>query len=173
MSTTTIRTAVAGDLERFKELAVAANMFSAAEVGFFDEMVHGALDGSMEGHQWFAVESDTGRVVAAAQFAPEPFADRMWNLSFIAVDPTDQGTGVGSALMAHIEDQLRDRGESIARTLIVETSSTDQYARTRDFYAKLGYDEEATIRDFYAPGDHKVVFWKSIIRPPERTRRRT
>lgn len=164
MSSTTIRPAIAGDLERVKEIAVAAEMFSTAEVAFFDEMLHGALDGSMDGHQWLAVESESGEVIAAAQFAPEPFSDRMWNLYFIAVDPTVQGTGVGSALMTYVENELRCRGESIARTLIVETSSTNQYARTRGFYAMLGYDHEATIRDFYAPGDHKVVFWKSVRR---------
>jgi hypothetical protein len=47
--------------------------------------------------------------------------------------------------------------------LIVETSSTDQYARTRDFYRQHDYDEEATIREFYGPDDHKVVFWKSLV----------
>jgi len=46
--------------------------------------------------------------------------------------------------------------------LIVETSSTDQYARTRAFYRQHHYDEEARIRDFYGPEDHKIVFWKSL-----------
>lgn len=162
MTDHTIRAATAADLDRIKEIAVAADMFSIEEAEFFDEMLHGALDGSLEGHHWLVAESGDGNVVSGAQFAPEPFADRMWNLYFIAVDPAAQGTGIGRAVMAHVEADLRRRGDDKARTLIVETSSTDQYARTRQFYAGLGYNEEARIREFYGPDDHKVVFWKSL-----------
>jgi ribosomal protein S18 acetylase RimI-like enzyme len=68
--------------------------------------------------------------------------------------------------MQAAEEQLRSSGEDVARVLIVETSSTDQYARTRTFYRKLGYDEEARIRQFYGPSDDKVVFWKSLAAAP-------
>jgi ribosomal protein S18 acetylase RimI-like enzyme len=162
MTDHTIRPATASDLDRIKEIAVAANMFSSEEAEFFDEMLHGALDGSLEDHQWLVAETSDGIVVGAAQFAPEPFADRMWNLYFIAVDPAHQGSGIGGAVMAHVEADLKQRSEQVARVLIVETSSTDQYSRTRTFYAGLGYDEEARIREFYGPDDHKVVFWKQI-----------
>jgi len=162
MSTHTIRPATDADLKRIKEIAVAADMFSTEEAEFFDEMVHGALDGSLEDHQWLVVEPETGSVVGAAQFAPEPFADRMWNLYFIAVDPDQLGSGIGSALMAHVEAALTQLGVEQARTLVVETSSTEQYAGARQFYLGLGYDEEARIREFYGPGDHKVVFWKKL-----------
>ncbi len=162
MTDHTIRPATAGDLERIKEIAVAAEMFSTEEAEFFDEMLNGALDGSLEGHEWLVVEASDGPVVGAAQFAPEPFADRMWNLYFIAVDPAFQGSGIGRAVMGHVEGHLTARGEEHVRTLVVETSSTDQYARTRSFYAGIGYDEEARIREFYGPGDHKVVFWKQL-----------
>lgn len=163
MTDPTIRPATAADLERIKDIAVAAGMFTSDEAEFFDEMLHGALDGILEGHQWLVVEVDDGTVVSAAQFAPEPFADRMWNLYFIAVDPAAQGIGIGRSVVAHVEAELQGRGEEQARTLIVETSSTEQYARTREFYTGLGYDEEARIRGFYGTDDHKVVFWKSLV----------
>ena len=158
----TLRPAATEDLDRIKEIAVAAEMFTAEEVGFFDEMFAGALDGRLEGHRWLVAETADGAISGAAQFAPEPFADRMWNLYFIAVDPAVQSGGIGAAMMAHVEQDLRERGESEALTLIVETSSTEQYRRTRQFYERLGYDEEARIRDYYGPGDNKVVFWKSL-----------
>ena len=161
MTDANIRVAGSADLERIKEIAVAAGMFSDEEVVFFDEMFAGALDGSLEGHQWIVAEVETG-IIGAAQFAPEPFADRMWNLYFLAVDPSAHGRGIGTALMGHVEAELGSRGEGVARTLIVETSSTDEYAGARSFYAGLGYGEEATIREFYGPEDHKVVFWKQL-----------
>ncbi len=87
----------------------------------------------------------------------------MWNLYFIAVDPVVQGQGIGRGLMRHVEDTLRGLGPTVARTLVVETSSTAQYAGTRAFYRRIGYDEEARIRQFYGPEDDKAVFWRSLV----------
>lgn len=161
METTTIRTALPSDAGAIEALAVAAEMFEADDVGFLGEIVRQAGAGEHAEAQWRVAEQN-GELVGAAYYAPEPFADRMWNLYFIAVAPTLQGGGVGSALMGRVEHELRERGPSGARTLMVETSSTDKYALTREFYAKLGYAEEARIRQFYGPDDDKVVFWKSL-----------
>ncbi|MEO7062079.1 MAG: hypothetical protein ABI083_20370 [Lapillicoccus sp.] len=57
---------------------------------------------------------------------------------------------------------MRSAGEQVARVLIVETSSTDDYTASRRFYAREGFDREACIREFYGPGDDKIVFWKSL-----------
>lgn len=59
----TIRDATADHIEWIKEIAVAADMFNVDEVEFFDEMVHGALDGTLEGHYWLVVETDAGSIV--------------------------------------------------------------------------------------------------------------
>ena len=162
MDDAVIRTATDADVRAIKTLAVEAEMFTLDEVDFFDEMLGGFFDGTLVGHQWLVVEEE-GAVVAAANVAPEPFADRLWNLYFIAVTPQRQGQRLGHSLMTHIETELTARGSDVARVLVVETSSTDQYARTRDFYRGLGYDEEARIRQFYGPDDDKVVFWKSLV----------
>jgi ribosomal protein S18 acetylase RimI-like enzyme len=150
------------DVERIKQIAVDANMFSVEEVGFFDELLSGYLDGSLVDHFWLVVDDPQGQVAAAAYYAPEPFADRMWNLYFIAAAPESQGQGFGGLLIEEVERDLQNRGDDVARVLIVETSSTDQYARTRTFYRNRGYGEEARIRQFYGPADDKVVFWKSL-----------
>lgn len=162
MSGPTIRPAAEDDVDTIKQIAVDARMFDVDEVEFFDEMLGGFFDHSMDGHRWLVVEDD-GTVVASANFAPEPFADRMWNLYFIAVTPERQRDGLGAMLMGHVEDDLAGRGPDVARVLVVETSSTDQYAPTREFYRRLGYDEEARIRQFYGPDDDKIVFWKSLV----------
>ena len=54
---------------------------------------------------------------------------------------------------------MTERGE---RVLLVETSGLPGFERTRAFYRKLGYDEEARIRDFYQAGEDKVVFRKAL-----------
>lgn len=159
---TRIRPATSGDEVAMTELAVANDMFGTDEVGDLAAIFRSAVGGELEDHQWWMSVRPDGSVVAAAYVAPEPFADRVWNLYFIAVSPTAHGAGAGTQLIDHVEHQLRSAGEDAARVLIVETSSTEQYVGARAFYLARGFDEEARIRDFYGPGDDKVVFWKAL-----------
>jgi ribosomal protein S18 acetylase RimI-like enzyme len=158
---TYIRRANKNDQAAVADLAVVNGMFAIDEVEGLTDAFRSAFNGDLDGHQWF-VATTQDDVVAAAYLAPEPFADRLWNLYFIAVHPSQHGAGIGTALIAHLENVLRDKGEAEARVLLVETSSTDQYGATRAFYMARGFDREAQIREFYGPGDHKVVFWKAI-----------
>lgn len=159
---TSIRAAAVADIEAIKTIAVETDMFTADDVGFVDDTVNGVLDGTLGNHRWLVAETDNATVIGAAYYAPEPFSDRMWNLYFISVTPGRQGGGIGGALINHVDSELRQRGPGDAQVLIVETSSTDQYTQTREFYPKHGFVEEARIRRFYGPDDHKVVFWKSL-----------
>jgi len=61
-------------------------------------------------HRWLVSDDVGGAVIAAAYFAPEPFADRVWNLYFLAVHALNHGTGTGTSLIDHIEAALRARG---------------------------------------------------------------
>ena len=46
--------------------------------------------------------------------------------------------------------------------MVIKTSSTDEYLPARRFYQREGFDREAVIREFFGPGDAKVVFWKRL-----------
>lgn len=92
-----------------------------------------------------------------ACYGPTPDTDRTWDLYWIAVDPGVQGSGGGTRLLSEVERRLERLG---ARMLVVETSSRREYAPTRAFYEKRGYAEAARMREFYAPGDDRVIFTK-------------
>lgn len=156
-----VRTARSDDRDPIKRIAVDAGLFTADDVEMFDEMLDGFFDGSLVDHSWLVAERG-GAVVGGAYVAPEPFGDAVWNLYFLAVDPDAQGSGAGTTLIEEVEALLKGFGAERARVLIVETSSIDQYEPTRAFYARRGFDEESTIREFYGPGDSKVTFWKSL-----------
>lgn len=125
----------------------------------------GFFDGSLEGHQWIVADEGATlpSISAAAYVAPEPFSDRMWNLYFIATHPDLHGYGLGTRLIEHVETELKRAGEGVARTLIVDTSSLNDYEQARKFYERRGFVEEARLRDFNGPGDDKVTFWKSLV----------
>jgi hypothetical protein len=44
----------------------------------------------------------------------------------------------------------------------IDTSGRAQYASTRAFYEKNGYVCEARLKDFYAPGDDRVIYSKVL-----------
>ena len=161
-----IRAATAADVDAMQNLAVAAEMFSADEVGFIGAQFEATERNEVPGGTWLVIDAPDG-VAGAAFYACEPFADRMWNLYFLVVAPERAGQGLGGQLVRFVEDRLRNLGEAEARTLVVETSSTPAYERTRAFYERLGYTKEAVIRQFYGPEDHKVVYWKSLVAPPD------
>lgn len=162
MTNLNVRAATPAHTDQIRQLALDNNMFGPDEMGDFDEMLTGFFDGTLDDHQWIVAVNDSGNVAAAAYYAPEPFADRMWNLYFIATAPEHHGSGAGTALIEHVETRLRDLGAASARTLIVDTSSVDDYDQARAFYERRGFVEESRIRDFYGPGDDKITFWKRI-----------
>jgi ribosomal protein S18 acetylase RimI-like enzyme len=146
-----------------RTIAIDTGMFSDGDWPDVESVMSDSVRGELADHHWIVLEDDTATVVGAAYYAPEPFSHHMWNLYFLGVRPTSQGDGAGGALVAHVETVLRARGE---RVLIIETSGVESFEATREFYRKQGYTEEARIREFYGPGDDKIVFWKALHDTP-------
>jgi hypothetical protein len=46
--------------------------------------------------------------------------------------------------------------------LWVETAGRENYKRTRAFYVSMGYTIAGELKDFYEPGDSKIVFVKAL-----------
>ena len=107
---------------------------------------------------WLCARRD-GETVGFCYVVPEEMAPGAWNMLALAVLPRLQGQGIGTALVAAAEARLR---ANAARLLIVDTSGIDAFARTRQFYAQAGYDQEARIRDYWAAGDDKITFRKRL-----------
>ena len=136
-------------------------VFNEDEVGvaleLFDES-HGP-ERTPDSDYEFVGAFDGDALVGYACFGATPSTDRTYDLYWIAVHPDAQRSGAGAALMAEVERQLDERR---ARMVIVETSSRDDYAPTRRFYQKQGYAEAARLRDYYAPGDDRVLLSKRL-----------
>lgn len=122
------------------------------------DMVQGFLSGGDEDDIWLSCERE-GAAIGFCYAVPETLADGTWNMLAVAVLPSMQGSGAGGLMVAELEARLCNQGH---RILIADTSGTQKFARTREFYRRNGYTEEARIRDFWAAGDDKVVFWKSL-----------
>lgn len=152
-----IRHVARGDVPALKAVIDATGLFPSE---MLDDMAAGHLAGAAPDEIWLTHDAGAGPT-AVAYCAPERMTQGTWNLYLIAVHPDRQGRGLGAAMVRHIERVLAARG---GRVLLVETSGLPAFERTRAFYRKNGYEEEARIREFYQAGEDKVIFRKALGR---------
>lgn len=160
---------------RVREILEGTHSFSPAEVEVALELFDDALAAPAASAVATAVRTaapdyellgafDADReLLGYACFGPTPGTDRTWDLYWIATDANRHGEGVGSSLLHGVEELLARRG---SRLLVAETSSRDDYDRTRRFYRGRGYAEAARLRDFYARGDDRIVYVKRLDAAP-------
>lgn len=144
------------DIAALQEVVDGTELFPSE---MLPHMVHSFLSDVEPSDIWLTCEV-SGKAIGFCYAVPEELAEGAWNMLALAVLPGAQGSGYGGAVTKHLEAELKARSQ---RILIADTSGTEEFARTRAFYRKNGYAEEARIRDFWAKGDDKIVFWKSLI----------
>jgi GNAT superfamily N-acetyltransferase len=150
-----IRPTKSGDIPALAAVLDGTGLFPSEMLA---AMLSGFLGANENNEVWFTSEAN-GEAVGFCYAAPEKLTDGSWNMLAIAVLPSHQGKGLGRAIVKHLENYLEKQGH---RILIADTSGTDQFEQTREFYKKNGYAEEARIRDFWAAGDDKISFWKNL-----------
>ncbi|MBW6480626.1 MAG: GNAT family N-acetyltransferase [Bacteroidales bacterium] len=150
------------DIKRIRQIALSTGFFRDDEIDVAAELVEEAYSKGQEQSGYFflfsMMENNTTGFVC---FGPTPCTIGTYDLYWIVVDNNYRGNGTGKILMQQTEKELTARE---ARKLYIETSSTDKYLPTREFYIKCGYTEEARLKDFYSQGDDKVIYSKVLIR---------
>jgi len=150
---------VASDRDVVRRIVAESGFFTDAEVEIAVELVEERLaKGEASGYEFAFVES-SGAVVGYACYGEIPCTIGSYDLYWVAVDTSQQRKGIGRLLVELVEERLRD---CAGRKVYIETSSKPLYDSTRAFYARCGYREVATFPDFYAPGDGKVVYEKTL-----------
>lgn len=152
---TTIRRVLAADIPALKAVLNSIELFPAE---MLDEMIADYLDNPQTEAIWFTALAEE-IPIAIGFCAPEELTEGTYNLYAIGVKQDLQGQGIGKQLMHFLEAELQQQG---ARILIVDTSGTPAFDKTRQFYEGLDYTKEAVIRDFWKEGDDKVVYWKKL-----------
>ena len=155
----TIRPTTPDDTDTLVEMTEATGLFKPIEVEALREVLDDYHAANQEyGHRCVTCEAD-GQTIGFAYYAPAAMTDRAWHLWWIVVKKDVQAKGVGSAMLRHLEDEIRaEKG----RVLFIETGSLPHYELTRRFYLKNGYERHAALKDFYASGDDMIVFRKAL-----------
>lgn len=143
------------DLPHVKTVLDSIELFPS---DMLEDMISDFMNNPVTAEIWFTA-TENHVPVSIGYCAPEQLTQGTYNLLAIGVRSDLQGKGIGQAMMAYLEEKLRNNGH---RVLIVETSGTEAFELTRKFYTQMGYSKEAVIRDFWKEGDDKVVFWKKL-----------
>ncbi len=147
------------DAQSIRELTASTGFFTDAEIDVAVELVEERLlKGESSGYYFLFAECE-GRVVGYACFGPIPCTISSYDLYWIAVHNAFRGKGIGKVLMRKSEETIGSMG---GQRVYIETSSRLQYDSTRRFYLACAYEEAAFFADFYAPGDGKVVYLKTL-----------
>lgn len=100
-----------------------------------------------------------GQIAGWICFGATPCTLGTFDIYWIAVDPAQQRSRIGSKLLAFAEAQIR---EQTGRMIVIETSGTEKFLPTRRFYEHNSYTLAASVAEFYAPGDDKWIFVKTL-----------
>jgi len=133
--------------------------FKPAEVAVAEELINGYLEDSI-GYGYYILIAEAGSVLSGyICYGPTPLTEGTWDVYWMAVAKESQGQGIGGALLKAAEGKI---GEAQGRLAIIETSSIPLYEKTVRFYLGQDYEIVASIPDFYAPGDGKIILLKRM-----------
>jgi len=158
MTNQVIRPLQEADLIEVDRILISVAIFSTAEIAVADELLDIFLHkAGQQDYQIYVSVLDNHQVSGYVCFGPTPATEATFDLYWIAVAPELQGRGIGKQLLQFAEQECQKQG---GKLLIIETSSKELYRPTQSFYLNNGYQVEARIKDFYAPGDDRLIFTK-------------
>ncbi len=150
----------AGDRPELERILQSTGFFYDFEIevalSLADETV--AAGEEKSGYYWIRLMIDD-RLAGFACLGPNPSSVHSWDLYWIAVSNEYRNRHFGSLLLVRAEERAAALG---ARILWIETSGRPLYEPTRHFYTRNGYELEATLREFYGPGDPKLIYRKLL-----------
>jgi ribosomal protein S18 acetylase RimI-like enzyme len=147
------------DVAAVREIVTSTNFFSPAEVDIAVELIEDRIAKGEASDYRFIFADAAGAAIGYACYGEIAGTVGSYDLYWIAVHDDHRGGGIGRRLMIEVERLIAARA---GRRIYVETSSRDQYEPTQQFYLKCGYTIDATLKDFYTPGDGKIILVKAL-----------
>lgn len=149
----------ADDPERIRRLVSVTGFFNPEEIQVAEELVLERLAKGVSSGYQFVLAEYQGRLAGYTCYGPIAGSANSFDLFWIAVHPEFQRRGMGRRLIQESERLIFAAG---GRRVYIETSQRSDYASTRIFYENCGYRLEASLKDFYAPGDDKAIYCKVL-----------
>jgi ribosomal protein S18 acetylase RimI-like enzyme len=123
------------------------------------ELVEEVVDGPNKEEYYVQCAVKGNKILGYICYGPASLCVGTYEVYYIAVDPDNFRGGIGKLLMVKMEEALKEKK---ARLILLETSSSEEYNGTRNFYLKLGYKEAAKIKDYFKEGEDRVIYEKKL-----------
>lgn len=147
------------DRDVVRSIIERTSYFRSDEVDVAVELVEEHLHRGIASGYHFVFAECNGAVVGYACFGPIACTVASYDLYWVAVDPVQQGQGIGRQLIDAVETQIIAAGGC---RVYIDTSGQPKYAPTWRFYERSGFRCAARLLDFYAPGDDRLIFEKVV-----------
>jgi D-alanine-D-alanine ligase len=147
------------DIPDVRQLVSATGFFNEAEVELAAELVAEWLSKGKASGYGFVFVNLEGRLAGYSCYGPIPCSASSFDLYWIAVHPDFQKKGLGKVIFNETEHLIREAGGT---RMYVDTSQRPQYHDTQAFYEHCGLKVVAVLEDFYALGENKVIYAKSL-----------
>jgi ribosomal protein S18 acetylase RimI-like enzyme len=147
------------DREVVRRIVESTGAFFPPEVDVAVELVDEHLSRGPEYGYHFVFADISGETAGYACYGPIACTESSYDLYWIAVLQSFRGRGLGKLLMQEVERLV---GLCGGTRIYIETAGRGHYAATRAFYERCGYRVEATLKDFYAPGDDRLTFTRVL-----------
>ena len=155
-----IRKLINTDRDKIRNILVDTKNFNDEEITIAMELVDLYLnDPNQKDYEMFSDTGEGETINGYVCVGPRPLTNGTYDLYWIAVNPNVQSKGIGSGLIAYIENYLEKKS---VRLILIETSGKPSYEKERKFYEKNLYDKLVEIKDFYNVGDSLVVYGKYL-----------
>ena len=155
--TTGIRRAGPEDKDVVMAILKRTKFFRPEELKIAEEVFDDSISGDPEVDYQSFVAREAHKTIGWVCLGPTPCTVGTFDIYWLAVDPEHQNSGVGTSLVQYATTIIKNLG---GRMIAVDTSGSQRYLPTRHFYEKLGYCNEACIKDFYSVGDDKIIYIK-------------
>jgi GNAT superfamily N-acetyltransferase len=153
-----LRSLTASDRAAIEALVRGVDRFPEPEIAVAMELVDLGLSADPRGYLFVIAEQDD-RIVGYACWGRAAMSPSVFDLYWIVVDARAHGGGIGRALLAHVEREVRGE-EGIS--LLIETEGSPPYEAARRFYLAAQYAEVGRVADFYGPGKDKGLYSKRL-----------
>ena len=147
------------DEKNVRNIVESTGFFNPEEIEIAVELVTERLQKGIVSGYHFIFAEITGQTIGYACFGPIPATQSSYDLYWIAVHNDYRGTGIGKQLLTLSEKTIAEMG---GKRIYIETSGREQYRPTRAFYLACNYTKSAVLNEFYAPGDAKYIYVKSL-----------
>jgi ribosomal protein S18 acetylase RimI-like enzyme len=98
-------------------------------------------------------------VVGFLLYGKDPLAVSSYDILWVAVEPSQQGQGIGRMLLEETERRIAAAGGT---QVVVQALEHPEEPTSRAFYEHCGYTLVAVLEDYYGPGENQALYRKVL-----------